>query len=178
MSKLYYWELAGLFFIFTVGALFHFAFDWLNRIKALAFLFPVNESPWEHLKMAYWPIIIFAFLEFFFLNISFNHIVVAKAVAAFSVCIAIISLHYSYKAIIGSHIVFVDIIIFFLAIALGQLLSYRILTATAPKPFAVILAYLSISVLGFMFIFFTFNPPDLFLFRASSGKSGINVIVK
>jgi hypothetical protein len=36
--------------------LLHFAFGWSGRWLPLALVAPVNESVWEHLKMAYWPL--------------------------------------------------------------------------------------------------------------------------
>ncbi|KAB3532744.1 hypothetical protein F8154_11390 [Alkaliphilus pronyensis] len=165
MSKLIFWELVGVFIIFVLGTIFHFAYDWLGNIKALGFIFPVNESVWEHLKMVFGPFIIFSVFEYCFINKSFNKMIVAKTLAIFSACIAIILLHNGYRLILGHHVVIIDIVIFLLSIVFGQFLSYKILSGSHPRMFTIDLSYLCIFLLFVAFIFLTYNPPNIFLFK-------------
>ena len=58
------WELAGVPFIFCIGALLHFVYEWAGAWWPLALVAAVNESVWEHLKLAFWPSVIYAAVEY------------------------------------------------------------------------------------------------------------------
>jgi len=45
-------EIWGMVFISAFGSLLHFAFNWLNRFWLAGAFSAVNESTWEHLKLA------------------------------------------------------------------------------------------------------------------------------
>ena len=49
------WELASAAFMVLAGSGLHFAFDWSAGWPPLALIAAVNESIWEHLKLAFWP---------------------------------------------------------------------------------------------------------------------------
>ena len=53
------WDLAGIPVVIVGGMLLHFCFDSGGRRPVLAVFCPINESVWEHLKMAYWPLVAF-----------------------------------------------------------------------------------------------------------------------
>lgn len=47
----------GIFLLFCLlGTVQHFLFVPLGRPRSLAWLLPVSESPWEHYKLAFWPL--------------------------------------------------------------------------------------------------------------------------
>ena len=47
----------GIFLLFcALGPAQHFLFRPLGRPRSLLWLLPVNESPWEHYKLAFWPL--------------------------------------------------------------------------------------------------------------------------
>jgi len=50
-------ELAGFVFTVVVGTIMHFGFELSGFSRTLAWLFPVNESPWEHLKLSFYPVV-------------------------------------------------------------------------------------------------------------------------
>jgi len=58
------WELAGIAVIFLAGSALHSAFDWTGHWRPIAWFAPVNESVWEHLKLAFWPGILYTMLEY------------------------------------------------------------------------------------------------------------------
>lgn len=59
------WELLGIVVIFSTGAALHFAFEWSGYWKPIAWFVAINESTWEHLKLAFWPGIIWALIGYF-----------------------------------------------------------------------------------------------------------------
>ena len=48
------WEVSGVLFILAIGSALHFVFEWTGEFTLVAPFVPVNESVWEHLKMAFW----------------------------------------------------------------------------------------------------------------------------
>ena len=48
-------ELAGAVFMVVLGSALHFLFDLAGGWPTLALIAAVNESIWEHLKLAFWP---------------------------------------------------------------------------------------------------------------------------
>jgi hypothetical protein len=48
-------ELVGIVFIIFLGSALHFTFEWSGNQPAVGIFSAVNESVWEHLKLAFWP---------------------------------------------------------------------------------------------------------------------------
>ena len=78
---------------------------------------------------------------------------------------------YGYTSIIGEEILIVDILIFLVAITVGQLTSYKIMTSAKLPKYADIISFIFIILLALIIMLFTFYPPhDLtpFLVPAAS----------
>lgn len=168
-----YWEIGGVAFIILMGGLLHFAFEWSGGWKPLALFAAVNESLWEHLKLAFWPALLWALIEWLALGKVYHNFLIAKTVSFYVTPLAIIALVTGYTAIIGRHLLPVDILIFCLAVAGGQLVSYYLLSrenADGTKIIFVMLLTLIIVAFGL----FTFYPPDMPLFvDPLTGQRGI-----
>ena len=53
-------------FVTVLGTLGHFFYKWSNYNPYIGLLFPVNESPWEHLKLFFFPsLFCYIFLSLF-----------------------------------------------------------------------------------------------------------------
>ena len=69
---------------------------------------------------------------------------------------------------------FIDILIFIIAVVIGQLVSYSILTSPQLPMIYSVIALLALLVITAMFLLFTFSPPDLPLFMdTNTGEYGI-----
>jgi hypothetical protein len=58
-KNLFIWQLVGYTFATVLGTILHFLFDWTSAY----FFTPiaaVNESTWEHMKILFFPLLIFA----------------------------------------------------------------------------------------------------------------------
>ncbi len=118
-----------------LGSILHFAYEWSGRKKIVALFSAVNESVWEHIKIALVPTIIFCAISpiiygygYFFVIFGELHfyfspqIFVPMAATLLSIIILIPLLFYPILAIMKKHNVVVSIIEFFVAIFLSQVI--------------------------------------------------------
>lgn len=52
----------GIFFVITAGSLAHFFYDWSGHASIVGYFTPVNESIWEHMKLLFFPMLLYAFV--------------------------------------------------------------------------------------------------------------------
>ena len=67
MRKIILWQIIGFITTSIFGILLHFLYDWTDS-KWLAIFSSINESTWEHMKIMFWPMFIFAIIQSFFLQ--------------------------------------------------------------------------------------------------------------
>ena len=165
MSKIQRWEIIGTVLIIGFGTTLHFWFEWTDYWRPMALIAAVNESTWEHFKMAFWPGLIFALIEYPFLKKDTRNFVTAKFSGLFAMPIITMILFYGYTSLTGTHLLWVDVIVFILSVIGGQVVSYLILTRTT-KPFPGIqklaLAGLALMVLAFSTL--SYYPLKNFIF--------------
>lgn len=172
--KILGWELAGIVVIFFAGAGLHFLFEWSNYWRPMAVFAAVNESTWEHFKMGFWPGLAFALVEFRFIKDVANNFIFAKFVSLLIMPVGITLLFYGYTFLSGSHFLLADVLVFFISIIVGQLVSYRIMTI--PKMGAQFRRLGAVGLLAMVaaFSLLSYFPPHIFLFQhPQSGEYGI-----
>ena len=168
------WELSGILFVFLLGALLHFVFEWSGESRIIGAIASVNESVWEHFKQGFWPMCLYAAIEYRFIRANINNFLTAKAVAIYLIPIITALIFYAYTTATGAEILIVDILIFAVAITAGQLVSYKILTSVKLPEYANIIGAAFIILLALVLILFTFYPPHLPIFLdANTGTYGI-----
>ena len=162
----------GVFVISTVGTLAHFLYDWSRHNHIIGLFAAVNESTWEHIKMALTAAFLWGLYDGFFYGAEPNYFL-AKFISLLVIVLTIPLLFYLYRFFTKKSILVVDIAIFYLAILFSQL-SFYCLLASPDAPHAV--QYLS--CIG-LFIFFgcymtlTLEPLKNFLFKDPlNGKYG------
>lgn len=154
----------------------HFTYAWSGYSPLVGLFSPVNESVWEHLKPGFWTLVFYSLVEFWYLKGWVNNYLLAKALGL--VCLEgfILVFFYSYTAVTGHSILFLDIGSYVAGCLLGQLAGYRILRAAPAGRQAALLAGLVICLLTLCLIIFTFTPPRRSLFRdGPTGRYGLEV---
>lgn len=165
------WETAGVAFILLVGSALHFAFEWSGYWRPIAWLAAVNESVWEHLKLAFWPALVFALAEYTAFGARIAGFWAAKSVGIIVMPAAIVALFYAYTALLGHGFFVLDVLIFIAAVALGQWVGYRLLSAKWRTSTAVIALPV---LLALAFVVFSYRAPQVGLFRdGPTGEYGI-----
>jgi hypothetical protein len=168
------YEIIGMLFIIFLGSLLHFTFEWSGYQPIVGAFSAVNESVWEHLKLGFWPALLYAIIEYRQIKKETNNFFLAKAVVAYVITVIIPLIFYSYTSITGESIFLIDILSFIVAVIIGQFLSYRLLTHKQLSDKLEKLALGALLLLGVAFIIFTFYPPHLPIFQDPiSGEYGI-----
>jgi len=167
------WETSGIVFVFLMGALLHFVFEWSGESRIVGLFASVNESVWEHFKQGFWPMCLYAAIEYRFLRGRVNNFLTAKAVAVYIIPIITGLVFYGYTAIIGEEILIVDILIFLVAIVVGQLTSYKIMTSVKLPKYTNVVSLIFIILLALILMLFTLHPPHLPIFLDARGFYGI-----
>ena len=156
---------AGILFTLILGTLLHFCYDWSGHNPFAALFLPINESVWEHLKMLFFPALIYTIFEVFALSKTSARFLSARTLGMVLGMFFIVSSFYTCTGITGKHSLAMDILIFVLAVLAAFLLS-RCLEVHCP---AVCLpSWLSSVILLLIvlcFFIFTTRPPALPLFQ-------------
>jgi len=157
-------SILGFFFISVVGTLSHFIYEWAGNNDIIGAFTAVNESTWEHLKIAIIPAFIWLVITLI-ISKKNNNVFIANLFSFLTIMISIIVIFYGYKAILQKDVLILDILTFYIAIALGQYVSYKIMNyKELPKIFDNISIILLILIL-ISFIVFTYYPPKMEIFR-------------
>ena len=157
------WQFWGFAFTTFGGALLHFLYDWTNQSVLAAPFSGVNESTWEHMKLFYFPWLLFALVQSYFYADCPKYWCV-KLYGLVTGLFAIPILFYTYNGVIGKSPDWINIAIFFIATALAFYVEKRLFendtfTCRFPK-----LSLGIILVFGILFIIFTFATPKIALF--------------
>jgi len=168
------YELAGIVFIVIIGTMLHFTFELSGNQPVVGVFSAVNESVWEHLKLGFWPALVWALIEYRYIKKSVNNFFFAKTVGIYLIPIVIPILFYSYTAVLGESVLVIDILTFVVAVIVGQLVSYKLLTYEELPDMLNKISLIALVMLGVAFVLFTFYPPHLPLFRDPvTGEYGI-----
>jgi hypothetical protein len=159
------WELFGVVVIFFVGAALHFAFEWSGYWKPIAWFVAINESTWEHLKLAFWPGIIWGLAGYFVVGKATSNYWFGKALGLLSMPLIITVIFYSYTTALGKNYLWVDILSFLFAISAGQFISYWLFSTSKLNASFQWLGVLVIAGMTLAFVLFTYMPPHLFIFE-------------
>lgn len=173
--SLFVYELFGILFIIALGSMLHFTFELSGGSPLVGVFSAVNESVWEHLKLVFWPALLFMFTEYMPLRKRMiGDFALAKTAGIYLAIIIIPVIFYSYTAITGKSIFLVDISGFVVAVIVGQLSSYKLLTHKRLSESFNRISLVFLVLLGIAFVLFTFYPPQLIVFRDPvTGQYGI-----
>jgi hypothetical protein len=173
-KKILAWEMIGVLTISLLGSLLHFVFALSGEWSPLALIAAVNESVWEHLKLAFWPALIYALIEWPCLSGKSKHFWTAKSFGIFTMPVIIVSVFYGYKALIGHNILWVDIALFVFAVFFGQMVSFRLLLCPSFSSKIMILSLFLLVVMITAFSLMTFFPAHCPIFcDSATGQYGI-----
>lgn len=154
---------AGIVFVSILGTLLHFAYDLSGNNILISLFTPINESIWEHTKLIFFPMLLYGVYLNKTIGKSYPCLKASMMLGAIAGILLIISAFYTYSGIIGFHIAFVDIAIFYISVMTSFYLVYKRSIYCTKYKYNNIIDILGVIFIG-LFIFFTFSPPDIPLF--------------
>ena len=164
-KKVLIYEIVGTAFIILLGSTFHFTYEASGKLAIVGAFSAVNESVWEHLKLAFWPSLIWLLIEYLLIKKLTNNFLPSKTIGTCTMIILIPIAFYSYTSITCESIFAIDITTFIVAIIIGQIVSYTLFKKNQFSRNTDKIALVTLFVLGIAFIVFTFYPPHLPIFQ-------------
>ena len=116
----------GFLFISIIGSLLHFTYDLSNHNKYVSLFSAVNESVWEHMKLLVFPSLVWTLIEVPFISSNPNFLL-AKCISLIVMVLLVPTLFYLIKYIFKKSYLIIDILIFYVAVGIGQYLANTIL---------------------------------------------------
>ncbi len=158
------WQLLGFAATSLGGTILHFLYEWLGEAAWVAPFSGVNESTWEHMKLLFWPMFIYAIVQSFLFKDRDNFwCIKLRGIIIGLVLIPVI--FYTYNGAIGKSPDWINIAIFFISAAASYIYETKMfnedkLRCRSPK-FAIV----TLCVIAILFIIFTFLTPEINLFK-------------
>ena len=157
------WSFSGFSLVSLGGTILHFLYDWTNESLLIAPFSGVNESTWEHMKLLFFPLFVFALFQSFFFK-EYKNFWWIKLFSTLLGLALIPVMFYTYNGCFGRSPDWLNIAFFFVASAVTFTLENTLFkkdSALFPRPK---LAFLTLVILGGLFVIFTFLPPKIPLF--------------
>ena len=158
------WQLMGFAVTAFSGTLLHFLYDWLGESKWVAIFSGVNESTWEHMKILFWPMFLYAILQsFFFREREDFWCVKLRGILLGITLIPII--FYTYNGAIGRSPDWLNISIFFICAAIAYVYETRQFNSVTRICKNAKLALGTLCAVALLFAVFTFFAPEINVFK-------------
>ena len=158
------WQIIGFGVTSLGGTILHFLYDWLGNTVWVAPFSGVNESTWEHMKLLFWPMFIYAIVQsFFFRDREDFWCVKLRGILLGIVLIPII--FYTYNGVVGQSPDWINIAIFFVSAAIAYIYETRLFNAETTRCGLRGTAFLALCAVALLFVTFTFATPELGIFK-------------
>lgn len=167
-------QIVGFIFTGIAGTLLHFLYDWTNQSIIVAPFSAVNESTWEHMKLLFFPMFVFALIEYRFIGKSCKSFWCVKLAGTSVGLLLIPMLYYAYIGAFGVNKDWFNIAIFFIAAGAVYCLEALLLKRKKPACKFQISALIILCLIGLSFMTYTFDQPKIPLFQdPTTGIYGI-----
>lgn len=118
-TKAFWLSVGGFFAISIVGTFAHFLYNISGKSFVVGLLTPISEAPFEHLKLLFFPFMLWCFLEYFIYGKFVSGFWFSRALSVTLGMVFIIGVFYLYSAILGHHVLAVDILLFLISVLLA-----------------------------------------------------------
>jgi len=148
-----------------LGTLGHFLYELTNQNFLIGLFFPVNESTWEHLKLLFFPTLLYSLFEYLFSKEKTENYLAAVTFSLICGMFSIVVVFYTIRGIMGRNIDFINILIYFISIIVMLckkrkiLRSGKLTSKTALRVSEIILIIITV-----LFMIWSYNPPAIGIF--------------
>lgn len=157
-------EVIGTIFIIVMGSLGHFLYEWTNKNKIVGYFAAVNESTWEHIKLVIAPTFLWLIIEYHFYYMNPN-LFFARFIGLLLMILTIPVLFYGYKVIFKKNNFIVDILIYIVAVILGQYIFSLIIKININNLWLRHIGIIGLISIFLMYMTRTYVPKKNFIFK-------------
>ncbi len=158
------WQFLGFAVTSFGGTILHFLYDWTGQNTISAFFSGVNESTWEHMKLLFWPMFLYAAVQsFFFKDYKGFWCVKLKGILLGIGLIPI--LFYTFNGVIGKSPDWLNISIFFVCTAISYIYETKLFKSNETQCKYLKPAFAVLCIIALLFIVFTFFTPKIAIFK-------------
>ena len=165
------WQFGGYVFTSALGTLLHFLYDLTGESVAVSFFSAVNESTWEHMKLLFFPMFLFALFEYRFFKEEYENFRAVKLIGILIGLILIPVFYYTYTGISGVTVDFINIAIFYIAGAIAYFIETKLMKKGVGRKFPQKIVFPILTGIAILFVVFTFFTPEIPLFRDPATKT-------
>lgn len=155
MKNLKCYTIAGMLFVLIAGTIAHFLYDWSNHNPIVGLFTPINESIWEHMKLVFFPMLLYALFMIFQCHRQYPCLISSLCFGIIIGSLLIPVFYYAYTAILGKNFFILDIGVFIISILIAFWLSYKLTVSCKLKGSTILLCSL-VCILFFCFLLFTY----------------------
>ena len=162
----------GVIVISLIGTIAHFLYEWSHHNHIIGLFAAVNESTWEHIKIAVTPTLLWSLYDGAIYGLNPNYFL-AKLASLIVIIFFIPIVFYSYQHLTHKPVLVVDILTFYTAILLSQLTFYAVINLPPVWPILQYLATLGTFVFFGAYMTLTLEPLKNLIFKDPiTGKYG------
>lgn len=163
MTQLKRYTIIGAIFVTILGTLSHFFYDLSNQNFIVGFFSPINESTWEHMKLVFFPMLLFSLFVISKLKES-NPCITSAFLSGILIGTLLIPLiFYTYTGILGYNVFVLDLLTFLLSVIGAFFVAYRLTLSCRMQEYTMLL-WIAVGVVFLCFLLFTIAQPDIALF--------------
>lgn len=164
MDKLKRYMIIGAIFTVIAGVIGHFVYDMTGENFIVGLFFPVNESTWEHMKLVFFPMLLYSLFAERKLKDESACISKAFANGILAGTFAIPVIFYTYSGILGYNLAWLNILTFIVSVIIGFVVVYVVVKNCKSDKCSLLFKGL-VFVLVIAFMVFSYYPPDIGLFN-------------
>ncbi len=158
------WQFIGFVSASVGGILLHYLYEWTNKNAVAAVFSGVNESTWEHMKLLFFPLFIFAIVQSFFFK-EYEDFWCIKLRGILLGIILIPVLFYTFNGAFGKSPDWLNIAFFFVSAAVSFIYETRRMKREDVMCISPKLSFAVLCIIAVAFAVFTFLTPEIPLFK-------------
>ena len=170
MTQLKRYTLIGAIFVTVLGTLSHFFYDLSNQNFIVGFFSPINESTWEHMKLVFFPMLLFSFFAISKIKDNYPCITSSLLSGILLGTFLIPIIFYTYTGILGYNVFILDLLTFLLSVIGAFFVAYRLTLSCRMQEYTMLL-WIAVGIVFLCFLLFTIAPPDIALFAVPTLSS-------
>ena len=161
-----FWQMVGFIAAGVGGTLLHFLYDWTGQNPVAGAFSAVNESIWEHMKLLFFPMLVFSLIEYSRIGKDYPNFWCVKLIGTLMGLTVIPVIYYTYTGALGVSADWFNIAIFFITAGAVYWLETRLLQNSRPRCTFPAVALGTLLLIGVVFVMLTYYPLNLPLFQA------------